>query len=183
MLPPKFSRGATPNKGPTMKQHFAKVALLACSLLVLAACVQSSGPGGNAAAPAEDTPEQQAFEFRDGLMHALSWKVGKLNGMAQGEIPADDAAAVKNARDVAAIAGMLTDGFIPNSIVKGSAALPEIWMNFADFQQKATDLQTAATAFADAAQANGFDAAKGMAAAVRQSCGGCHRPYRKRQEQ
>jgi cytochrome c556 len=164
-----------------MKQHFAKVALLACSFLALAGCGQ--GGGGKAGAPAEDTPEQQAFEFRDGLMHALSWKVGKLRGMAQGDIPVDDAVAVKSARDVAAIAGMLTDGFIPNSIVKGSAALPEIWMNFPDFQQKAADLQTASTALADAAQANGFAAAKGMVQAVGQSCGGCHRPYRKRQEE
>jgi cytochrome c556 len=166
-----------------MKQHFTKVALLACSFLALAACGQQSGSaGGKGAAPAEDTPEQQAFEFRDGVMHALAWKVGKLNGMAQGEIPADDAVSVKTARDVAALAGMLADGFIPNSIVKGSAALPEIWMNFADFQQKGADLQTAATAFADAAQANGFAAAKGMVPAIRQTCGGCHRPYRKRQE-
>jgi cytochrome c556 len=165
-----------------MKQHFAKLASLAALLLALAACGQQSGSAGKAAAPAEDTPEQQAFEFRDGLMHALGWKVGKLRGMAAGDIPVDDAVAVKSARDVAAIAGMLTDGFIPNSIVKNSAALPDIWMNFADFQQKATDLQTAATALADAAQANGFAAAKGMVQAVGQSCGGCHRPYRKRQE-
>jgi len=165
-----------------MKQHFAEFALLACSFLALAACGQQSGSGGGAAAPADDTPEQQAFEFRDGVMHALSWKVAKLNGMAQGEIPADDAGSVKIAHDVAALAGMLTDGFIPNSIVKGSAALPEIWMTFPDFQQKATDLQTAATAFADAAQANGFAAAKGMVPAIRQTCGGCHRPYRKKQE-
>jgi len=165
-----------------MKQHFAKVALLACSFLALSACGQQ-GSAGKGAAPAEDTPEQQAFEFRDGLMHALVWKVGKLRGMAQGDIPVDDAAAVKSARDIAAIAGMIADGFIPNSIVKSSAALPDIWMNFADFQQKAMDLQMAATALADAAQANGFAAAKGMVQPVGQSCGGCHRPYRKRQEQ
>ena len=166
-----------------MKQHFAKVALLVCSFLALSACGQQGSSAGKAAAPAEDTPEQQAFEFRDGLMHALVWKVGKLRGMAQGDIPVDDAAAVKSARDIAAIAGMIADGFIPNSIVKSSAALPDIWMNFADFQQKAVDLQMAATALADAAQANGFAAAKGMVQPVGQSCGGCHRPYRKRQEE
>jgi cytochrome c556 len=176
-----LARRHAEKKGPTMKQHFAKFALLACSFLALAACGQQSGGGKGAAA--EDTPEQQAFEFRDGLMHAISWKVGRLRGMAQGDIPADDAVALKDARDVATLAGMITEGFIPNSIVKSSLATPEIWMNFADFQQKAGDLQMAATALADAAQANGFAAAKGMVQAVGQSCGGCHRPYRKRQEQ
>ena len=166
-----------------MTRYSNKIAMLASILLLLGACGQSGGGGGaGAAAPADDSPEYQAFQFRDGAMHALAWKVGKLRAMAGGDIPVDNAAALKHARDTAALAGMLADGFIPNSIVKGSLALPEIWMNFSDFQQKANDLQTAATALADAAQANGFEASKGMVQAVGQSCGGCHRPYRKRDE-
>ena len=164
-----------------MNRHSAKIALLACFVLPLAACGQQGG-GAAAGAAADDSPEYQAFQFRDGAMHALAWKVGKLRAMAQGDIPVDNAVALKNARDAAALAGMLPDGFIPNSIVKGSLALPEIWMNFSDFQQKASDLQTAASALADATQANGFEASKGMVQAVGQSCGGCHRPYRKRDE-
>mgnify|MGYP002335944946 CR=1 FL=1 len=39
-----------------------------------------------------------------------------------------------------------------------------------------------AQSLADAAAANGFEAAKGMVQAVGQTCGGCHRPYRRRQE-
>lgn len=162
-----------------MTRYSSKIAMLASILLLLGACGQS---GGGAAAPVDDSPEYQAFQFRDGMMHALAWKVGKLRGMAQGDIPVDNAAALKHARDTAALAGMLADGFIPNSIVKGSLALPDIWKNFSDFQQKANDLQTAATALADATQANGFEASKGMVQAVGQSCGGCHRPYRKRDE-
>jgi cytochrome c556 len=165
-----------------MTRYSNKIAMLASILLLLGACGQSGGGGAGAAAPVDDSPEYQAFQFRDGMMHALAWKVGKLRGMAQGDIPVDNAAALKHARDTAALAGMLADGFIPNSIVKGSLALPDIWKNFPDFQQKANDLQTAATALADATQANGFEASKGMVQAVGQSCGGCHRPYRKRDE-
>jgi cytochrome c556 len=165
-----------------MNRNSVKIALLACFVLPLAACGQGGG-GGGATAQADDSPEGQAFEFRDGVMHALAWKVGKLRAMAQGDIPVDNAVALKNAQDTAMLAGMLTDGFIPNSIVKGSLALPDIWKNFPDFQMKASDLQTAATALADATKANGFEASKGMVQAVGQSCGGCHRPYRKRTEQ
>src|SRR5262249_2123655 len=180
-----FLRGAHAEKGPTMsstmKRHFAKFALLACSSLALAACGQQSG--GKSGAQADDTPEQQAFEFRDGLMRAISWKVSRLRGMAQGDIPADDAVALKDARDVATLAGMIPEGFIPNSIVKGGAALPDIWRTFGDCKQKAGDLQMAAMGSADASQANGFAASKGMVQAVGQSGGSCHRPYRKRQDQ
>jgi len=161
-----------------MKQLSVKVTLVVALLVSLLACSQQSAP----AAAEDDSPEGQAFQYRTGVMHAVSWKVGKLRAMAMGEIPVDDAAAVKGARDVAALASMMAEGFIPNSAVKGSAALPEIWMNFPDFEQKAADLQKAAAALADAAQANGFEASKGMVQAVGQSCGGCHRPYRRREE-
>jgi cytochrome c556 len=158
----------------------SNVALIATLVLPLMACSQGSAP--SAAAPVDDSPEGQAFAFRHGVMEAVSWKVGKLRAMAQGEIPVDDATAVKYARDTAALASMMPDGFIPNSAVEGSLALPDIWTNFSDFQQKAKDLETAATALADAAQASGFEASKGMVQAVGQSCGACHRPYRRRDE-
>jgi cytochrome c556 len=115
-------------------------------------------------------------------MNTIAYKVAQVRGMEQGEIPVDDATAVKHARDIATLAGMLPEGFIPNSAVEGSAALPEVWTNMADFQQKAADLQNAAQALADAAAASGFEASKGLVQAVSGGCGGCHRPYRRRQE-
>jgi len=148
--------------------------------LLVVSCGGQKAPA--AAAAQADTPETAAFNYRDGLMKAVAWKVGKLRGMAQGEVPVDEAFAKKAAHDVATLAGMITEGFIPNSIVQGSAATPDIWKNFPDFTQKAADLQTAAQALADAADANGFEASKGLVDAVGKSCGGCHRPYRKRQE-
>jgi cytochrome c556 len=153
--------------------------VLGASLVsTLAAC--SGGAGGGAEAP--DTPEGAAFEYRHSIMEAVAYKVGQLRGMAQGEIPADNAAFAKHANDVAALAGMVTEGFIPNSVVGDSIALPEIWTNNADFQAKAADFQNAATALATAASQQGFEAAKGMVQAVGQTCGGCHRPYRRRTE-
>lgn len=153
--------------------------VLGASLVsTLAAC----GAGGGGAAAIPDTPEGAAFEYRHSIMEAVAYKVGRLRAMAGGEIPADNAAFTKDAQDVAALAGMVTEGFIPNSVVGPSIALPEIWTNNADFQAKAADFQNAATALATAASTQGFEAAKGMVQAVGQTCGGCHRPYRRRQE-
>jgi cytochrome c556 len=115
-------------------------------------------------------------------MEAIAYKVGRARAMAMGEIPVDEAAFAKHASDVATLAGMIVEGFIPNSATANSAALPEVWTNMADFQQKAADLQNAAQALATAASTQGFESAKGMVQAVGQSCGGCHRPYRQRQE-
>jgi cytochrome c556 len=116
-------------------------------------------------------------------MRAVQWKMAHLNDLAEGKIPADAADLTKSARDLAALGAMLTDGFIPNSgSVAGSGAQPAIWENWNDFQMKANDLHTKAQALADAAAANGFDAAKGMVPEVRGTCGGCHRTYRRRDE-
>jgi cytochrome c556 len=142
--------------------------------LLLAAC------GGGAQAPVDDSPEGQAVQFRQSVMESLAYKVAQARGMAQGEIPANDAVFAKHANDVAALAGMITEGFIPNSAVAGSAALPDVWTNMPDFQQKAADLQNAAQALATTASSQGFEAAKGMVQAVGQTCGACHRPYRQR---
>jgi cytochrome c556 len=142
--------------------------------VLVAAC------GGTTQAPADDTPEGAAFQYRQAVMRSVAYKVGQVRGMAQGEIPVDAAAFTKHATDVATLAGMVTEGFIPNSAVEGSAALPEVWTNMPDFQAKAMDLKNAADALASAAQQSGFEGAKGMVQAVGQSCGACHRPYRRR---
>jgi cytochrome c556 len=138
--------------------------------------------GGGGTAVVDETPEGAAFQYRQAVMRSIAYKVGQARGMAQGEIPVDEAVFAKHASDVATLAGMIVEGFIPNSAVAGSAALPDVWTNMPDFQQKAADLQNAAQALATAASTQGFETAKGMVQAVGQTCGGCHRPYRQRQE-
>ena len=154
--------------------------LLGVSLVSL--LVVSCGGGGTAQAPVDDSPEGAAFEYRKGVMEAIAYKVAQARAMAQGEIPVNEAAFAKHASDVATLSGMIVEGFIPNSAVAGSAALPEIWTNMSDFQAKAADLQNAAQALATAASSQGFESAKALVQPVGQSCGGCHRPYRRRQE-
>ena len=160
-----------------MKKLFATV--LGASLISLfAGC---GGGGGGAEIP--DTPEGQAFQYRTSVMETVAYKVAQLRGMAMGEIPVNQELFIKHANDVATLATMIPEGFIPNSAIEGSAALPEIWTNNADFQAKAMDLHNAAQSLAMAAQSQGFEAAKGMVQQVGGTCGGCHRPYRRRQEE
>ncbi len=160
-----------------MKNLSTKGSLVAAFVLplLLASC-------GGGAAPEDDSPAAQAFHYREGLMTVIAWTVGRLRGMASGDIPVDEAEFTKGAHDLVTLAGMITAGFPPDSAVKGSSALPDIWMNWNDFQQKAADLQTAAQSLADTASQSGFEAAKGMVQPVGQACGGCHRPYRRREE-
>jgi cytochrome c556 len=119
--------------------------------------------------------------LRQGAFRVIGAANTRSRGIAQGEIAGDQATFVKHANDVAALGAMIPEGFIPNSAVEGSAALPVVWTNMAYFQAKSMALASAAQALATAAQRN-FESAKGMVQSVGGTCGDCHRRYRRRQE-
>jgi cytochrome c556 len=140
----------------------------------------ASCAGGGGEAPVDDSPEGQAVQYRQSVMRTIAYKFAAVRAMASGEVPADEAKFRKDTADVAALAGMLPEGFIPSSSSAESNANPEVWTNMADFQQKAADLKNGADALAATAASQGFEAAKGMVQAAGSTCGACHRPYRRR---
>ena len=144
----------------------------ASALSLVAAC------GGGGGGVADDSPEGRAYTYRHAVMELAAAKNAVLGGMARGEIPDDQARFTKAATDLVTLAGMATEGFQVEGIPAGSRAMPEIWQNMDDFEQKAADFQNAAEAVADAAVSGDFEAAKGLVQNVSQSCGACHRPYR-----
>lgn len=151
--------------------------LAATAVLGLALTAGCSGGGVDRDALAE-TPEGQAFLFRDAVMTLVASKMLTVGDMARGDIPADDAVFTKAATDLAALAGMATEGFMPQGIPDGSRAMPEIWDNWSDFEARAMDFQNAARAVADAAQSGGLEGARDLVRPLQQTCGGCHSTYR-----
>jgi len=130
----------------------------------------------------KDSPEYQAHMQRHETMEALGDAILPLNQMTQEEIPVDDAVFVASARSLADAAANMLDGFDNSTPVADSRAKPEIWDNWDDFVAKAEALQTAATALAAAADSGGFAAGRELVRGVRDTCGGCHRPYRAAEE-
>ena len=82
------------------------------------------------------------------------------------------------ARGIARWGAALPAMFPAGSDLATDRARPEIWLNKADFAAKAAAMTAAATALADAAQANDKAAAAGAYGALGKTCGGCHDPYR-----
>jgi len=149
----------------------------AALMLVGAGCSQG---------PADESPESAAMEYRQSLMHVQAFKLGALRGMADGTIDADVDVFAEYAADLAATAGMITDGFAlassDSETLAGSDALPDIWGNWDDFVQKAADLESAADGLARQASAPGFTIGPDSAAPLGPACGGCHRVYRQPDE-
>jgi cytochrome c556 len=152
-----------------MKKTIAIAASVA--LIALAGC------GGGAPA-VDDSPEGQAYVYRQAVMDLVAAKMGTVGGMARGDIPDDQAAFTKAAADLVTLTGMMAEGFQTEGIVAASRAKPDIWANMSDFAQKAQDTVDAVTAVANAAQSGDFAGAKELAGNIGGTCGACHRPYR-----
>jgi cytochrome c556 len=126
----------------------------------------------------EASMEEQAFTVRDSIFHVIGWNMGLMGGMAKGEIPSDDAAFVEAANNIVVLSKMIGTGFIPNSIIDGSIAKPEIWEDMDDFMDKAAALTAKAEEVAAAAASGGVAAGGVMLKDLGQTCGGCHREYK-----
>jgi cytochrome c556 len=171
-----------------MRNVTTLVTLGATALFLLTAvgCGQATDEPAAAAAGSaadEDSPEFAAIQYRQGLMHVLAFKAGPVRNMADGTTPVDEALFAESAADLAAAAGMITEGFVANSStddVPGSGGLPDIWSNWDDFMVKAAALEDAANEVARLAAQGGFAAAQDAANELGANCGGCHRPYRQR---
>lgn len=174
-----------------MNQRLTRFAAIAAPLLAIGACGQA--PDGGAGAPSAaanidvESAEYAALEYRHGLMHVIAFKAGKLRSMADGEIPVDEAVFLKSATDLAAAARMLDEAFPEGTdsetFAGVSHALPDIWSDWNTFIEKRSTLQSVSQTVAAQAQAGGFAAAQAAAAEqIGPACGGCHRPYRQRED-
>lgn len=141
------------------------------SALGLAAC-----GGGQQFDP--DSPEAQAYIYRSSLMEVIAHEMATVNGMARGDIPANEEQFKKASSVLGLLSTNVADAFMQQATVPGSRALPEIWQNWDDFAMKAKTFSDAAATVDMAAQNGGIEAAKGAVQQLAQSCGGCHRNYR-----
>lgn len=149
----------------------AGIAAAAIGFVFVAGC-------GGGQTEADDSPEGWAFRFRHAVMTVVGDKTLTIGAMARGELPADDAAFTKAAIDLAAMARMATEGFMPQGIPSGSRSLPAIWDSWSDFERRSEDFERAAQALAEAAQSGGLEAARDLVRPLQQTCGGCHSTYR-----
>jgi cytochrome c556 len=167
--------------------RIVQLAALVVAALAIAACGSGSQGGAPAATLDTESPEYAAMEYRQGLMHVIAYKAGRVRGMADGDIPVDEAEFLKAAHDLAAAAGMLDEAFPEGSdsvsLAGASNALPDIWSDWSTFLERRSQLQTATQTVASQAQAGGFAAAQAAAAEqIGAACGACHRSYRQRED-
>jgi len=100
----------------------------------------------------------------------------ELGAMVKGEVDFDAAIVAKRGGDLKSHAASIPALFPANSIHGPSEALPQIWENFEEFSQIASELESAAAALSGVTQLSALPA--GLLAAGK-TCKACHSDYRK----
>ncbi len=136
-----------------------------------------------AAAALAHSPEEDAIDYRQGLMTVVGWNFGPLYAMVKGKTPFDAAEFSKHASRIAFLSDQLVEGF-PKGSDKGhdTAAKPAIWESFDDFQSKAKDFNREALALADIAKGHDEAKDKEQYKKVANACKACHDKYKKKDE-
>ncbi|MBM9595547.1 c-type cytochrome [Roseitranquillus sediminis] len=140
---------------------------------------------GPALAQDTEDPATVAHEMRERQMQLFAYNLGPLGGMARGDIAFDGETAALHAGNIASLASV---DFSPywvegssNEELEDSRALPAIWENLEDVEQKRLNLVEAAQAL-EAAAGEGPEAFGAAFRNVGQACGGCHEDYREPDE-
>ncbi len=148
-----------------------------CSLFSL--CLFVAYPLAGVAHAGEGSEVERAIEYRQSIMTLFNWNMKPMGAVMKGKLPYQQAAFARHAKDLEAAANLdLLAGFPADSEGEGSDALPDIWLNMEDFEQKYKDLQTAASALSQAAESGDQAKIKPAFQALGKACKACHKAYK-----
>jgi cytochrome c556 len=133
---------------------------------------------------APPTPQQRAemaVATRQGLFHVQGFVFGPVGAMLK-DAPFDAALVQKEAERIGFTASLIPEVFQldTRAFQVKTQARAEIWTKMADFEQKAKNLQTAASELESVAKTGERSATLKAAEKVGQACKGCHDDYREK---
>ena len=146
--------------------HKSRVAIAFASLIVVAAAFAHN-------------KDEDAIEYRMGLMTVVSWNFEPLSAMSKGKMPFDADDFDRHATRVANLSDQLLEGF-PKGSDKGSdtSAKPAIWTNLSDFTEKAKNFATEAKKLAEVTKGKDEAKDKEQFKRVAATCKACHEKYK-----
>jgi cytochrome c556 len=122
---------------------------------------------------------EKAVDYRQGAMNVYSWNMKAMSDMMKGKIPFDQKVFAGHAKDLYSASSLnLMPGFPEDSESEESDALPDIWLDFDDFEAKYKAFGEAANDLNEVA-ATGDKATLGKALEkAGKTCKACHKKYK-----
>lgn len=158
--------------------HLSKYLVKALWIAVLLApmLVVSLGTGPQAA----DDPAN-VIKFRQKLMSSIGAHIGSIAAVVKGEV-SYSAHVPAHARALHAMSQLVPDVWPEGTHEGDTRALPAIWEDKAKFDAAIKAFQTASGELAAAADSGDMAAIGAKLGDLGKSCGGCHKPFRKKKE-
>ena len=152
----------------------AAVLVLTGTIITMGATAQN--------APTPEEQAQSAINTRKSVVRLFAFNMAPINAMARGNREFDAAIVERNARRIAALAPMLPETIAAmdtRSFDLETEALPVVWEQFEEFQQRANNLIEGANNLAAvAAGGDQMETIREAASIGRTYCGGCHEMFR-----
>ena len=153
-----------------MKKHITVGITLAA--VAFAGTVWAGSHGGN-----------PAVKARKAHMQLYAFNLGKLGGMAKGEVEYNAEAAQAAANNLAALSSLSQGAYWPagtsmDDLGDATEAMPAIWQEGSKAGEIGGQLAEASANLASVA-GDGLDALRGAMGGVGKACGTCHETYRK----
>jgi cytochrome c556 len=122
----------------------------------------------------------KAVEYRQKALSVMQNNFAYMGDMLKGDMPFDASIFAERAETFAALASVPWVGFSQEGAMPGSNtdALPAIWDNWEDFQERAQQLQSDADALVSAASTGDQGQMRSAFMTAAKSCKGCHDQYK-----
>lgn len=145
-------------------------------MIVAAAALLLTAP----ALALDDEQAQKAAETRQAVLKVVGWNVAPMGAMARDLLPWDDALFARNAQRIAWMLTMIPDAFRADtrSHELETDALPEIWEDFARFEERAANAQRSAERLVEVANGGDRAAAREALSEMIDTCRACHDDFR-----
>ncbi len=123
---------------------------------------------------------EQSISYRQSVFSLIGWNFGPMAGMVRGTAPFDAAQFTLRAERLVALSKMPLEGF-PKGSERGSGteALPLIWSNWKDFEQKLTALQMESQKLLEVSKGGNEALIKAQFGKTAGTCKACHDKYKK----
>ena len=134
---------------------------------------------GTAFADKERDPNKQAVKARKAAFTLMASNIAPIGAMAKGKKPFNQEEFAKRAANLAALADMPWEFFIPGSNVGKSESKKAVWKNPEDFKKKTDEFKQEVAKLVEASKGSDQEAMFKQVGATGKSCKSCHKEYKK----
>ena len=129
---------------------------------------------------AEFAKPEDAIKYRKSVMQVIKKHFGSMAAVVKGKMPFDKTAFTNDAKVVAMMSKLPWEASLVPGSSKGDTTLTEKALKDSDgFLAAAKQFENAGRELAVAAESGDMAAIKKQFGVTAQTCGGCHKPYRK----